>query len=84
MATAPTLEERTASIDSARRLVIDLTHCTFLDSAAVRALTKVARDSGSTGTAVALVATDPGILRVLEITAVDNILPVHGTLDDAL
>jgi anti-sigma B factor antagonist len=84
MATAPTLEERFASVGSASRLVIDLTQCTFLDSAAVRLLTTIARDSNTAGTPLALVASDPGILRVLEITAVDDILPVHSTLDEAL
>ena len=84
MATAPTLEESIASIGSAPRLVIDLTRCTFLDSAAVRVLTTIARDASPSGSRIALVATDPGILRVLEITAVDSMLPVHSTLDDAL
>ncbi|HEU0246980.1 MAG TPA: STAS domain-containing protein [Gaiellaceae bacterium] len=84
MATAPTLEDSVASVGSASRLVIDLTQCTFLDSAAVRLLTTIARDWDTAGTPLALVASDPGILRVLEITAVDDILPVHSTLDEAL
>lgn len=83
MATAPELEERIASVVSASRLVIDLTQCTFLDSAAVRALMTIARDADTAGTPLALVASDPGILRVLEITAVDDILPVHS-VDEAL
>ena len=84
MATAPTLEAQIASVGSASRLVIDLTQCTFLDSAAVRLLTTLARESDIAGTPLALVASDPGILRVLEITAVDDILPVHSTVDEAL
>ena len=31
---------------------------------------------------VSIVATDPAILRVLEITALDTMLPVHASLDD--
>ncbi|HJS48800.1 MAG TPA: STAS domain-containing protein [Gaiellaceae bacterium] len=84
MATAPMLEGRIASIESASRLVIDLTQCTFLDSAAVRLLIAIARDSDTGGTPLALVASDPGIQRVLEISAVGEILPVHTTLDEAL
>lgn len=84
MATAPTLEERVASVGSASHLVIDLTQCTFLDSAAVRLLTTFARDSEASGRTVALVVSNAGILRVLEITAVDDVLPVHSTVDDAL
>ena len=32
----------------------------------------------------ALVVTDPGILRVLEISGVDTMIPVHESLDAAL
>lgn len=84
MATAPALRDEVASLDSSGRLVIDLTRCTFLDSAAVRLLTTIARDSDVAGTPLALVASDPVILRILEITAVDDLLPVYPTLDDAL
>jgi hypothetical protein len=31
---------------------------------------------------VSVVATDPGILRVLEITALETMLPVHASLDE--
>ena len=84
MATAPTLEERVASVGRASHLVIDLTQCTFLDSAAVRLLTTIALDSDASGRTVALVASSAGILRVLDITAVDDVIPVHSTVDDAL
>jgi anti-anti-sigma factor len=66
------------------RLVIDLTECTFLDSSAVRLLVGAARAADESGGRVSLVARDPGILRVLEIAAVDTMLPVHDSLDLAL
>lgn len=84
MATAPALAERIASIDAASRLVIDLTSCTFLDSAAVRSLIAVARDWKTAERPLALVASDPGILRILEITGVDAVFSVHATLSEAL
>lgn len=84
MATAPRLEEDIASLGPVTRLVIDLSHCTFLDSAAVRLLTTIARDARRRGGSVAVVATDSGVLRVLEITAVDTMLAIHPTVDDAL
>ena len=31
---------------------------------------------------VSIVATDPGILRILEITALDTMVPVHASLDE--
>ena len=84
MATAPALEEALADAGFAERLVIDLTACTFLDSSAVRVLVSSARDSEAARGSLALVVTDPGILRVLEISGVDTMLPVHETLAAAL
>jgi len=84
MATAPELEEALLGAGFDRRLVIDLTGCTFLDSSAVRVLVSSARDSEAAGGSLALVAPDARILRVLQISGVDTMLPVHPTLDAAL
>jgi anti-anti-sigma factor len=84
MATAPTLEDELADAGFAKRLVLDLSQCTFLDSSAVRVLVSSVRDSEAAGGSLALVVTDPGILRVLEISGVDTMIPVHDNLDAAL
>ena len=84
MATSGGFEDAIADAAPVNRLVIDLTECTFLDSSAVRVLVATARAAGAEGRTVALVAQDPGILRVLEIAAVDTMLAVHDTLDSAL
>lgn len=84
MATAPGFENVVGGVQAGNRLVIDLSDCTFLDSSAVRVLVSIARGAEETGGSVAIVAPDPGILRVLEIAAVDTMLPVHQTLDSAL
>jgi anti-sigma B factor antagonist len=84
MATTPELQEVVDRVEPAGKLVIDLTSTTFLDSSAVRLLVATARASGEAGGAVSLVASDAGILRVLEIAAVDTMLPVHPTLEAAL
>jgi anti-sigma B factor antagonist len=84
MATAPQLEEALLGTGFDKRLVIDLTACTFLDSSAVRLLVASVRDSEAAGGRLELVAPEPGILKVLEISGVDTMLPVHTALDDAL
>lgn len=84
MATTPELEEVVDGVDLAGRVVIDLTRCGFLDSSAVRVLVGTARATEDAGGSLSIVAGDPGILRVLEIAAVDTMLPVHETLDSAL
>ena len=84
MATAPTLEDELADAGFAKRLVLDLSQCTFLDSSAVRVLVSSVRDSEAASGSLALVVTDPGILRVLEISGIDTMIPVHDNLDAAL
>lgn len=84
MATAPHLEETLSDVGFTQRIVLDLTGCTFLDSSAVRMLVGAARDSQAAGGSFALVTADPGILRVLDISGVDTIVPVHPKLDAAL
>ncbi len=84
MATAPELEETLVATGFDQRVVIDLTGCTFLDSSALRLLVAAVRDAEAAGGQLELVAPDPGILKVLEISGVDTMLPVHARLDDVL
>jgi len=81
MATSPELEEALEGADVRKRVVIDLSGCTFLDSSAVRALVAGARAAESAGGEVVLVTRDPGILRVLEIASVEMMLPVHDSVE---
>ena len=78
MAGASSLEEALSAAEHPY-VVVDLSECTFLDSAGVRAIAAVAREADR----VAVVATDPGIVRVLEITALDTAVAVHSSLEDA-
>jgi anti-sigma B factor antagonist len=84
MATSASFEEALDPAETGGQLVIDLTECTFLDSSAVRLLVGAVRTADESEGKVSLVASDPGILRVLEIAAVDTMLPVHESLDSAL
>jgi anti-sigma B factor antagonist len=84
LATTPRLDDVLEQAMSSATLVVDLSRCSFVDSSAIRLLTTTAREAEESGGRLALVATDPGILRVLEITAVDTMLAVHPTLDAAL
>jgi anti-anti-sigma factor len=84
MSTSARVEEAISSAASAERVIVDLTKCTFLDSAGVRLLLQTHRKLTPAGARVELVASDPNIRRVLEITSVNTVLPVHSTLDAAL
>jgi anti-anti-sigma factor len=84
LAAAPRFEEALGSIRDAPGVVIDLTGCTFLDSSGVRILAQSAREASERGARLDLVAADPAVVRVLEITTVDTMAPVHASLDDVL
>ena len=80
MASASELEHAISRVSSVPHVVIDLSSCTFLDSTGMRVITETLR----TAPRVSVVATDPGVLRVLEITAVDTMVSVHASVEDAL
>jgi anti-sigma B factor antagonist len=83
LASAPRLEDAMSELDGSP-IVIDLSECTFLDSAGMRVLLAGARELSDTDRSLRVVTSDPRILRVLEITGVDTLIAVHGTVDDAL
>ena len=83
LASVPRLEEALATV-SADPTVIDLSECTFLDSSAVRMLASAGRRLSEAGRRFAIVASNPGLLRVLEITGVDTMLAVHHSTESAL
>jgi anti-anti-sigma factor len=80
MASASELEDAISRITPAPHVVIDLSSCTFLDSTGMRVITETMRKAPR----VSVVATDPGVLRVLEITAVDTMVSVYASVEDAL
>jgi anti-sigma B factor antagonist len=84
LATSSDFEQAIETADLGQRIVIDLSECTFLDSSAVRVLVQTARAAEAVGGTVVLIARDPSVRRVLEIAAVDTVLPVHDTLEAAL
>ena len=79
MASADEFRDAMARIALGSHVVIDLTSCTFLDSAGMRVIAATVRQASR----VSVVATDPSILRVLEITAMDTMISVHGSVEDA-
>ena len=80
MASASELEDAISRVITTPYLIVDLGSCTFLDSTGTRVITETIRKASR----VSVVATDPRVLRVLEITAVDTMVAVHASLEDAL
>ncbi|HEY5872263.1 MAG TPA: STAS domain-containing protein [Gaiellaceae bacterium] len=80
LASAPEFETALSTAESAPHLVIDLSACPFLDSAGMRVIAKAIRRAPR----ASIVATDPGVLRVFEITSVDTMVSVYASVEEAL
>lgn len=83
LASAPRLAEALTEL-VADPVVVDLTECTFLDSAGMGVLLASARALSDSGRSLRVAAPDPGIVRVLEITAVDTLIAIHPDVESAL
>ena len=84
--TVERLREKLADVIEAggRRLLVDLTGVSFLDSTALGVLVDAARTLKSSQGQLVLVADDPRVSRVLEITGLQRVLGVEPTLPEAV
>jgi anti-sigma B factor antagonist len=68
-----------------RRLILDLTDVSFIDSTAIGVIAgAVERLDEMGGGSVAVVSTHEKVIQIFEITGLDNVLTVHPSREDAL
>lgn len=86
MYTAPQLKQCLLDlIDAgARKIVVDLSAVSFIDSTALGVLIGGVRRLHAAGGAMALVVTSRSVERVLSITGLDRVFSIRATLDEAL
>lgn len=85
--TAPHLDRALAADDGApgvSRVVLDLSDVPFLSSAGLSILVEHHTRCQREGMAFAVVATRHAVLRAIQITALDRIIPLFDTIADAL
>jgi anti-sigma B factor antagonist len=84
--TAPEFKERMIQLIDAgkKRIVVDLTKATFIDSTTLGVLVGGVKRLRPTGGALALVCTDQNITKIFEITGLDRVFEIHGSRDEAL
>jgi len=70
--------------DGAKLVVADMTRTTFCDSAGITALATARRKAVARGAAVTVACSSPQVLRILELTGLDQMLPMFPTVDEAL
>jgi anti-sigma B factor antagonist len=79
--TAPQLEEQLAAVinEGPRRVVVDLTEATFVDSTTLGVLLEALRRLGAAGGQLAVVAAHPNVTKVFEITGLDRVFALYST-----
>ncbi len=83
---APQLRDRLhrAIAEGDSDVVVDLRGVTFLDSMALGVLIGGMKRLRAQGRQLSLVGSRPEVRRLLEITELDRVLPLHATRDEAL
>ena len=84
--TAPEFKERMVELIEAgkKRIVVDLSQATFIDSTTLGVLVGGVKRLRPSGGSLALVCTDQNISKIFEITGLDRVFPIHGSRDEAL
>jgi anti-sigma B factor antagonist len=68
-----------------RRLVLDLSEVTFIDSTAIGVLAgAVARLDAVGGGSLAVVCTHENVLQIFEITGLETVITLYRSLDEAM
>ena len=84
--TAPRLREKLVELatQGKHRIVVDLQGVEFLDSTGLGVLVGGLKRMRSNDGDLALVCTQPRILKVFEITGLTKVFSIHETVDDAV
>ncbi|MFI0514932.1 STAS domain-containing protein [Streptomyces sp. WSLK1-5] len=67
-----------------RRVVVDLSRVTFMDSSGVNALITAYQGARAAGGCLRLVVVRGAVLRTLQLVGLDTVIPFHPALEEAL
>jgi anti-sigma B factor antagonist len=84
--TAPEFKQRVAAPidDGRRRVIVDLTDTTFIDSSSLGVLIGAHRRLRRNGGALTIVCSHDAILKTFRITGLDSVFTIVATVQDAL
>ena len=86
LSTAPALKQALLETieGGARRVLVDLSHATFIDSTTLGVLMGAVKRLRPAGGELAIACNDPNIRKIFEITLLDRVFMIFDTRDAAL
>lgn len=86
LATAPAFEQTLlgAAEDGTGGVIVDLSACSFLDSRGLSALLATRGRFERSNRRLALVLSNPSVMRIFQITQADELFEIHSSLDAAV
>ena len=84
--TAPLLRQRIVDLvdDGVRAIVVDMASVDFVDSTGIGVLTEASKRATAHGATLSLVLTRDPILKILQMSAPGETLPIYRSRDEAL
>ena len=84
--TAPEFKERMVKVidGGKKRVVVDLSKATFIDSTTLGVLVGGVKRLRPNGGALTIVCVDQNICKIFEITGLDRVFTIHATREEAL
>jgi anti-sigma B factor antagonist len=85
LASAPSFEQKLLHVAERRagRVIVDLTACSFFDSKGLQALLAIRLHLNRSNREMALVVSDPNVLKIFQVTGFDTLFEIHPSLADA-
>jgi len=81
-------EARRTLLDSIGRapggVVVDLEAVSYIDSSGIASLVEAFQAARKRGTRFGLAVVHPQVLRVLELSRLDKVFPIHATVEEGL
>jgi len=86
LSTAPALKQALLETieGGSRRVLVDLSHATFIDSTTLGVLMGAVKRLRPAGGELAIACNDPNIRKIFEITLLDRIFEIYATPEEAL
>ena len=66
------------------RVLVDLAGVTYIDSSGIASLVEAYQKARQTGVGFGLATVGPAVLRVLQLSRLDKILPIHASVEEGL